>query len=150
MLTEPPVLLALLEYLGPACDQGLLTAGGAQADHEERRMRLREEMFGTPWNVDLTKGKTKPTEEHKALWEKLNRGSEGEKEFGEVDPLSLLYIALGWMDFPTLYGQYLRRASLRRASRAARLTLTATTAVAPRPVPRAAASACPRWPPGCW
>ncbi len=45
-LSDPPVAEAMLEFLGPKADPAKLS-NPRQRDAEERRMRLREEMFGT-------------------------------------------------------------------------------------------------------
>lgn len=91
-LNDPPVALALLEFLGPK-----RTARGGQLD-EERRLRLRQEMFGSGPDMDLVKGKTKMSESDKQIRDELDQGSKRRPKAEQADKLRLLYIALGWLD----------------------------------------------------
>jgi hypothetical protein len=96
-LSDPPVAEALLEFLGPKADAAKLS-NPRKRDAEERRMRLREEMFGTKPDVNLTKPMA-ASEEDQALIEELNQGTSGKKFplAAKADKLRLFYIALGWI-----------------------------------------------------
>jgi hypothetical protein len=102
-LNDPPVGLALLEFLGPAQN-----SRGGRLD-EERRLRLRQEMFGSGPDLDLVKGQTEMTDTDRLIQDELDQGSEQRPNAAKADKLRLLYIALGWLDSARL-ARLVRRA----------------------------------------
>ncbi len=90
-LNDPPIALALLEFLGPKQN-----ARGSQSQ-ERRRMILRQEMFGSGPDLDLVKGKTKMTKADKQIRDELDQGGKERPQAAKADKLRLLYIALGWL-----------------------------------------------------
>jgi hypothetical protein len=94
-LSDPDVAVAFVAYLGPGADESLL--GNPQTrEMEERRLELRQEMFGAPPEEHLVPG-TKVNGD-KALVEQLDLGSRRQSSVGvgDASPLHLLYAGLGW------------------------------------------------------
>ena len=90
-LNDPPIGLALLEFLGPK-----VNTGGSESQ-EQRRLALRQEMFGSGPDLDLVKGKTKMTKADKEIRYELDQGDKERPQAAKADKLRLLYIALGWL-----------------------------------------------------
>jgi hypothetical protein len=94
-LSDPQVGIAFLAYLGPKADEGMLRDPGKR-EMEERRLQLREEMFGAGRSEDLRPG-TK-VDGDKDLVSQLDRGpgQQGRSSVGGASPLHLLHAGLGW------------------------------------------------------
>lgn len=98
-LTDPEVSIALLTYLGPPEDKGMLNSTDSKVrENEERRLLLRQEMFGAEPNEDLSPGKSKNPEQEKKLVNELNSKGTRNESFEIVKktcPLHLLNTGLG-------------------------------------------------------
>lgn len=94
-LSDPDVAVAFLAYLGPAADKSLL-ANPKTYEMEERRLQLREEMFGAARDEDLKPGGK--VDGDKELVEQLDLGAQRQSsvDVGDTSPLHLLYAGLGW------------------------------------------------------
>lgn len=90
-LSDPEVATAFLAYLGPKADDAMLRNPG-KAPMEERRLAMREELFGAGRDENLVPGKK--IEGDPDLLGELDsrRGSLA----GGMSPLHLLHAALGW------------------------------------------------------
>lgn len=90
-LSDPEVAAAFLAYLGPKADDAMLRNPG-KAPMEERRLAMREELFGAGRDEDLVPGKK--IEGDPDLLGELDsrRGSLADG----MSPLHLLHAALGW------------------------------------------------------
>ena len=90
-LSDPEVASAFLAYLGPKADDAMLR-DPSKAPMEERRLAMREELFGAARDENLVPGKK--VEGDGELISQLDdrRGSLADR----MSPLHLLHAALGW------------------------------------------------------
>lgn len=90
-LSDPEVATAFLAYLGPKADDAMLRNPG-KAPMEERRLAMREELFGAGRDEDLVPGKKIEGDPHLLGELDSRRGSLADG----MSPLHLLHAALGW------------------------------------------------------